>query len=252
MCLLQPEDKVYCMFWDFQRNGEFTIIFCILYNKSSKLWLCWQLLIKCVCVCVCLPGGKGGWNSRGCVTSSISPNRTSCLCDHLTHFAVLLVSRSSASHKWNPGTNSSHRQRHTVCLCSPGLLPTACVYLCQLSKMLMRHIYNVWAHHYFFHRWRLWTALESCLPSKSSYVLPLGGANPGFKCVLCIKYILFCFYVVSQDVSRTHISPADSQILTVISYLGCGISSIFLGVTLLTYLAFEWVPCRTNSNILTT
>ncbi|XP_030251405.1 adhesion G-protein coupled receptor G4 isoform X2 [Sparus aurata] len=92
----QPEDKVYCMFWDFQRNG-----------------------------------GKGGWNSRGCVTSSISPNRTSCLCDHLTHFAVLL------------------------------------------------------------------------------------------------------------DVSRTPISPDDSQILTVISYLGCGISSIFLGITLLTYLVFE-------------
>ncbi|XP_075959737.1 adhesion G protein-coupled receptor G4a [Anarhichas minor] len=92
----QPEDKVQCVFWDFQKNG-----------------------------------GRGGWNSRGCETRSISANRTSCLCDHLTHFAVLL------------------------------------------------------------------------------------------------------------DVSRTPISDADSQILTVISYLGCGISSIFLGITLLTYLAFE-------------
>lgn len=73
-----------------------------------------------------------------------------------------------------------------------------------------------------------------------------------FKCVSCLKYTLLCFYVVFQDVSRTPISPDDSQILTVISYLGCGISSIFLGITLLTYLVFEWVPSRTNSNILTT
>ncbi|XP_039976498.1 adhesion G-protein coupled receptor G2 [Xiphias gladius] len=92
----RPEDNVQCMFWDFQKNG-----------------------------------GQGGWNSRGCETRSISSNQTSCLCDHLTHFAVLL------------------------------------------------------------------------------------------------------------DVSRTPISEADSQILTVISYLGCGISSFFLGITLLTYLAFE-------------
>ncbi|TDH07474.1 hypothetical protein EPR50_G00106460 [Perca flavescens] len=92
----QPEDNVQCIFWDLQKNG-----------------------------------GQGGWNSRGCITHSISAYRTSCLCDHLTHFAVLL------------------------------------------------------------------------------------------------------------DVSRTPISEADSQILTVISNLGCGISSIFLGITLLTYFAFE-------------
>ncbi|KAK0148908.1 Adhesion G-protein coupled receptor G4 [Merluccius polli] len=41
-----------------------------------------------------------------------------------------------------------------------------------------------------------------------------------------------------QDVSRAPISDTDSEILTVISYLGCGISSIFLGITLVTYLAF--------------
>ncbi|KAM4555690.1 adhesion G-protein coupled receptor G2 [Odontesthes bonariensis] len=75
--------------------------------------------------------GQGGWNSSGCETQSISPYQTSCLCDHLTHFAVLL------------------------------------------------------------------------------------------------------------DVSGVPISEADSQILTLISYLGCGISAIFLGLTLLTYLFFE-------------
>lgn len=163
MCLLQPEDKVYCMFWDFQRNGEFIIIYCIMYYKSSKWWLCWQLLIKCVCVCVCLPGGKGGWNSRGCVTSSISPNRTSCLCDHLTHFAVLLVSRSSAAHKWNPGTNNSHRQRHTVCAILAG-----CRALAFISASYPRCwcvTYTICEHIIiFFHRWRFWTACRAACP----------------------------------------------------------------------------------------
>ncbi|KAK5617370.1 hypothetical protein CRENBAI_006982 [Crenichthys baileyi] len=92
----KPEDKVQCMFWDFQKYG-----------------------------------GLGGWNSSGCETLSISSHQTSCLCDHLTHFGVLL------------------------------------------------------------------------------------------------------------DVTRRPISEDDLQILTLISYLGCGVSSIFLGITLLTYLIFE-------------
>ncbi|XP_074529758.1 adhesion G-protein coupled receptor G2 [Halichoeres trimaculatus] len=92
----QKNYRVQCVFWDFQKND-----------------------------------GQGGWNNRGCDTRSISSNRTSCRCDHLTHFAILVD---------------------------------------------------------FF-----------------------GG-----------------------DTSDT-----DTEILTVISYLGCGISSIFLGITLLTYLAFE-------------
>lgn len=72
------------------------------------------------------------------------------------------------------------------------------------------------------------------------------GANVGNVTILHLlalnkgeRYILWGLYIVFQDVSRGHISDADSQILTVISYLGCGISSIFLGITLLTYLAFE-------------
>ena len=44
---------------------------------------------------------------------------------------------------------------------------------------------------------------------------------------------------VLQDVSRTPIGEADQEILTVISYLGCGVSSIFLGISLLTYVVFE-------------
>lgn len=103
----QQNDEVYCVFWDFQKNG-----------------------------------GHGGWNRNGCETQSVSDYQTRCLCDHLTHFALLL------------------------------------------------------------------------------------------------------------DVSRTPISEVDSWILTVLSYIGCGISSIFLGITLLTYLAFEKLRRDNPSKIL--
>uniref|UniRef100_A0A3P8WZL5 Uncharacterized protein n=1 Tax=Cynoglossus semilaevis TaxID=244447 RepID=A0A3P8WZL5_CYNSE len=103
----KPNDKVQCVFWDFQKHG-----------------------------------GSGGWMSSGCETQSVSPHQTTCLCDHLTHFAVLL------------------------------------------------------------------------------------------------------------DVSRTPISDEHSYILTLITYLGCGISSIFLGITLITHLAFEKVRQDYPSQIL--
>ncbi|XP_064206704.1 adhesion G-protein coupled receptor G4 isoform X1 [Anguilla rostrata] len=44
---------------------------------------------------------------------------------------------------------------------------------------------------------------------------------------------------VLLDVSRTGVSKENEKILSIISYLGCGISSIFLGVSLLTYTVFE-------------
>ncbi|KAE8287276.1 Adhesion G-protein coupled receptor G4 [Larimichthys crocea] len=42
-----------------------------------------------------------------------------------------------------------------------------------------------------------------------------------------------------KDVSRTQMDPANGQILTIITYVGCGVSSLFLGITVLTYTAFE-------------
>ncbi|XP_054886866.1 adhesion G-protein coupled receptor G6-like [Poeciliopsis prolifica] len=86
---------------------------------------------KCVFWAFQKYGDLGGWSSSGCETRNISHHQTSCLCDHLTHFGVLL------------------------------------------------------------------------------------------------------------DVSRGPLDPEDDRILSVISYLGCGVSSIFLGITLLTYLIFE-------------
>ncbi|XP_048086605.1 adhesion G-protein coupled receptor G4 isoform X2 [Alosa alosa] len=44
---------------------------------------------------------------------------------------------------------------------------------------------------------------------------------------------------VLLDVSKAPISELDEQILVILSFVGCGLSSVFLGVTLLTYLAFE-------------
>lgn len=36
--------------------------------------------------------GTGGWNSEGCqVSPESSSNKTVCLCNHLTHFGVLMV-----------------------------------------------------------------------------------------------------------------------------------------------------------------
>lgn len=65
------------------------------------------------------------------------------------------------------------------------------------------------------------------------------------------KQILYIYYniyrislhlsysIIFQDISKTPINPKDDMILTIITYLGCGLSSIFLGITLLTYVAFE-------------
>ncbi|XP_071316458.1 adhesion G-protein coupled receptor G4-like isoform X2 [Trachinotus anak] len=44
---------------------------------------------------------------------------------------------------------------------------------------------------------------------------------------------------VLLDVSRTQMDPANEEILTIITYVGCGVSSLFLGITVLTYTVFE-------------
>ncbi|CAL8331612.1 unnamed protein product, partial [Gadus morhua 'NCC'] len=57
---MQEHEKVMCVFWDFGDNE-----------------------------------GQGGWNSQGCETRPISAIKTSCFCNHLTNFAVLLdISRA--------------------------------------------------------------------------------------------------------------------------------------------------------------
>ncbi|XP_053932056.1 adhesion G-protein coupled receptor G4 isoform X2 [Cuculus canorus] len=66
--------------------------------------------------------------------------------------------------------------------------------------------------------------------------------------------ICFCNHLthfgVLLDLSRTEIDPTHDRILTVISYAGCGASSIFLSVTLVTYLALEKLRRDNPSKIL--
>ncbi|XP_029607275.1 adhesion G-protein coupled receptor G6 isoform X8 [Salmo trutta] len=59
----QPKPKPTCMFWDFTMKN-----------------------------------GSGGWNSKGCRVSPMSNgNKTICLCDHLTHFGILMDISGSAA-----------------------------------------------------------------------------------------------------------------------------------------------------------
>ncbi|KAM8952899.1 adhesion G-protein coupled receptor G4 [Pelodytes ibericus] len=44
---------------------------------------------------------------------------------------------------------------------------------------------------------------------------------------------------VLLDISRSKINPFDAYILSLLSYVGCGIGSLFLGVALVTYLSFK-------------
>lgn len=77
-----------------------------LQQKRSVLWfiISMKKCIYCKCalyvnifslvqkVFVCLLDKKGGWNDRGCEMVNSNATQTSCSCDHLTHFGVLLVS----------------------------------------------------------------------------------------------------------------------------------------------------------------
>nr|XP_015106215.1 adhesion G-protein coupled receptor G2 isoform X2 [Vicugna pacos] len=55
---------------------------------------------------------------------------------------------------------------------------------------------------------------------------------------------------VLLDLSRTSLPPAQIMALTFITYIGCGLSSIFLSVTLVTYIAFEKIRRDYPSKIL--
>ncbi|KAM6117323.1 adhesion G-protein coupled receptor G4 [Pterocles gutturalis] len=54
----------------------------------------------------------------------------------------------------------------------------------------------------------------------------------------------------NTDLSRTEIDTTHERILTLISYVGCGASSVFLGITLVTYLALEKLRRDNPSKIL--
>uniref|UniRef100_A0A8C6EQF2 Adhesion G-protein coupled receptor G2 n=1 Tax=Marmota marmota marmota TaxID=9994 RepID=A0A8C6EQF2_MARMA len=55
---------------------------------------------------------------------------------------------------------------------------------------------------------------------------------------------------VLLDLSRTSLPPDQMMALTFITYIGCGLSSIFLSITLVTYIAFEKIRRDYPSKIL--
>ncbi|XP_056150221.1 adhesion G-protein coupled receptor G6 [Lampris incognitus] len=62
--IYQPSPSPVCMFWDFNMKG-----------------------------------GAGGWNREGCrVSPESNSNKTICLCDHLTHFGILMDISGAAIH----------------------------------------------------------------------------------------------------------------------------------------------------------
>lgn len=109
-------------------------------------------------------GDRGGWSSEGCSVVNSTAEATTCSCNHLTSFAILLVRR------WLSGLDK------TSCFVVGGFL-------------------------FFF----------------------------------LVDVVSFL-----QDFPREEmIDPRHAQILTFITYIGCGVSAIFLAFTLLTYLLFE-------------
>ncbi|GCC18242.1 hypothetical protein chiPu_0021644, partial [Chiloscyllium punctatum] len=72
-----------------------------------------------------------------------------------------------------------------------------------------------------------------------------GWSSSGCEVVISNSEYTTCYcnhlthFGILLNISRKLIDPVHLWILTIISYIGCGISSLFLGVILLTYLAFE-------------
>ncbi|KAM4663392.1 adhesion G-protein coupled receptor G4 [Discoglossus pictus] len=72
-----------------------------------------------------------------------------------------------------------------------------------------------------------------------------GWSGSGCKVTLTRKYYTTCHcnhlthFGVLLDLSRTEIDPLNEHILSILSYVGCGTASVFLGIALVTYLAFE-------------
>ncbi|EPY77134.1 phosphorylase kinase, alpha 2 (liver) isoform 2 [Camelus ferus] len=91
-------------------------------------------------------------------------------------------------------------------------------------------------------------ALENL--SLISYVISSSVANLTVKNLTRNVTVTLKHISPSQDLSRTSLPPAQIMALTFITYIGCGLSSIFLSVTLVTYIAFEKIRRDYPSKIL--
>ncbi|KAM7339127.1 hypothetical protein ACRRTK_002611 [Alexandromys fortis] len=83
-----------------------------------------------------------------------------------------------------------------------------------------------------------------------SYVISSSVANVTIKNLTRNVTVMLKHTNPSQDLSRTSLPPSQMMALTFITYIGCGLSSIFLSVTLITYIAFEKIRRDYPSKIL--
>ncbi|XP_075052633.1 adhesion G-protein coupled receptor G2 isoform X2 [Mixophyes fleayi] len=67
---------------------------------------------------------------------------------------------------------------------------------------------------------------------------------------VCTCNHLTSFAILMDVTPNDPVNPEDTLILTFITYIGCGLSSIFLSVTLITYIAFEKIRRDYPSKIL--
>ncbi|XP_049560682.1 adhesion G-protein coupled receptor G2 isoform X19 [Orcinus orca] len=102
----------------------------------------------------------------------------------------------------------------------------------------------------------LQVSLETQAPENSIGVITLPSSlmsNLPANDVELASRVQFNFFetpALFQDLSRTSLPPAQIMALTFITYIGCGLSSIFLSVTLVTYIAFEKIRRDYPSKIL--
>ncbi|KFO24985.1 G-protein coupled receptor 64 [Fukomys damarensis] len=83
-----------------------------------------------------------------------------------------------------------------------------------------------------------------------SYVISSSVANLTVKNLTRNVTVTLRHIELSQDLSRASLPPGQMMALTFITYIGCGLSSIFLSVTLVTYIAFEKIRRDYPSKIL--
>ena len=88
-----------CVSWDFNAAGETTnIIIMWPYDNIIALIIGKEMCInRNVFSCVLHTDGRGNWTSKGCSNQTDgSGGNVTCSCNHLTNFAVLVVSRATA------------------------------------------------------------------------------------------------------------------------------------------------------------
>lgn len=86
LLLLKHHKDVQCVYWNFNKNSKPT--------SKSQLLQFYKCSINCAILKVIylfFTDGHGGWDDYGCRKNVSDLDYTTCLCDHLTHFGVLLV-----------------------------------------------------------------------------------------------------------------------------------------------------------------